>query len=200
MENNSYSCIQLMTLSFKPLIADNFNDLIILFGEKGACGGCWCMWWRLKNKDYEQSKGIRNKELLENLISNSKPLGIIAYEKNNPIGWCSISPRKSLKRLETSKLFKPIDNLDVWSITCLYVDKKIRNTGLSVRLINQASEFAFKKGATCIEAYPIHSNKNKTPDLFAYVGFKTAYLNAGFEPIKQCSKTRLIMRKYYISH
>lgn len=185
-----------MTLSFKPLTVDNFKDLVTLFGENGACGGCWCMWWRLKNKDYQQSKGIKNKELLTNLISNSRPLGIIAYKKSTPIGWSSVSPRKSLKRLETSRLFKPVDNIDVWSITCLYVDKKIRNTGLSVKLISQASEFAFENGATCIEAYPIHSYKNKTPDVFAYVGFKNAYNNAGFKSIKQCSKTRLIMRKY----
>ena len=181
---------------FKPLTESNWNDLVALFGEKGACGGCWCMWWRLRNKDYNVSKGEKNKELLHALVKEESPLGVIAYENGKPIGWCSVSPRKSLKRLETSRLFKPIDDVPVWSITCLYVNKEYRNKGLSAELISNASEYAFKNGAECIEAYPIQPQKNKMPDVFAYIGMKSAYVKAGFEIVKQVSESRLIMRRY----
>ncbi len=181
--------------NFKPLSKKNWNDLELLFGEKGACGGCWCMWWRLRNKEYENSKGIKNKELFQILIDENEHLGILAYENKKPIGWCSISPRQSLKRLETSRLFKPIDKILVWSITCLYVNKDYRNKGLSTQLINNASEYAFEKGAECVESYPIQPKKNKMPDVFAYVGIKNAFEKSGFEIVKRPSETRLIMRK-----
>jgi len=76
----------------------------------------WCI---SQNKDYENSKGVKNKELFKILVDENKQLGILAYENQRPIGWCSISPRQSLKRLETSRPFKPIDKIPVWSITCL---------------------------------------------------------------------------------
>ena len=181
--------------TYKPLNKHTWNDLELLFGEKGACGGCWCMYWRLRNKEYETYKGGKNKELFQILADENKPLGILAYEKKTPIGWCSISPRRSLIRLETSRLFKPTDTILAWSITCLYVNKYYRNKGLSTQLINHASEYAFENGAEYIEAYPIQPKKNKMPDVFAFVGIKTAFEKSGFEVVKQPSETRLIMRK-----
>ena len=35
-------------LEVYPLTPERWADLEELFGENGACGGCWCMWWRLK--------------------------------------------------------------------------------------------------------------------------------------------------------
>ncbi len=184
-----------MSAIYKPLTTDSWDDLELLFGEKGACGGCWCMWWRLKNKNYESSKGAKNKKLLKILVGENKHLGILAYENKKPIGWCSISPRHSLKRLETSRLFKPIDKSCVWSITCLYVNRDYRNKGLSTQLINSASDYAFENGAEYVESYPIQPKKDKIPEVFAYAGIKTAFEKSGFEIIKQPSETRLIMRK-----
>lgn len=30
---------------FHPLTPGRRDDLETLFGSRGACGGCWCMWW-----------------------------------------------------------------------------------------------------------------------------------------------------------
>ena len=93
-------------IGFKPLNLETWQDLQILFGDNGACGGCWCMTWRLTHKEYESNKGANNKIKFYNLIKERLPLGVLAYYNDFPIGWCSISPRKSLIRLENSKLFK----------------------------------------------------------------------------------------------
>ncbi len=44
-------------LSFQPLAIDQWDDFVSLFGERGACGGCWCMLWRLTRKQFESQKG-----------------------------------------------------------------------------------------------------------------------------------------------
>lgn len=62
-------------------------------------------------------------------------------------------------------------------------------------MISKATEYAFKNGAECVESYPIQAKKGKMPDVFAYVGIKTAFEKSGFETIKQASETRFIMRK-----
>ena len=79
----------------------------------------WIKSCRLQNKEYENSKGVKNKGLFKIVVDENKQSGIWAYENQRPIGWCSISLRQSLKRIETSRLFKPIDKILVWSITCL---------------------------------------------------------------------------------
>ncbi len=183
-------------IEYKPLTKTIWHDLEDLFGEKGACGGCWCMYWRLKNKEYEQSKGEKNKLLLKAFADNHEHLGILAYDKNKAVGWCSVSPRETLKRLETSRLFKPMDETSVWSITCLYVNKAYRNKGLSADLMAKSTEYAFKNGAKCVEAYPIDPLKGKIPDVFAWVGLKGAFEKAGFKEVKRVSENRSIVRKF----
>ena len=86
------------TLSFRPLTPSIWESLLELFGEKGACGGCWCMTWRLVSKEYEKNKGARNRELLYQLVKNNEPLGIVAFEDGEPIGWCSISPQGKINQ------------------------------------------------------------------------------------------------------
>jgi|ERR1700677_4014286 hypothetical protein len=36
-----------MKLNIRPLTADLWPALEDLFGERGACNGCWCMYWRI---------------------------------------------------------------------------------------------------------------------------------------------------------
>ncbi len=183
-------------ISFKNLDQSTWQDLEYLFGEKGACGGCWCMYWRLTNKEYEAGKGTVNKDRFNELVNRSWPLGILGYEGNKPIGWCSISPRKELPRLERSRLLKPIDDEPVWSITCLFIQKAYRRKGLSKHLIKAAVEYARSQGARIVEAYPIVPKKDKMPDVFAWVGFFDAFKSAGFTTELNPSETRAIMRYY----
>ena len=55
-------------ITFKNLKMDTWQDFERLFGEKGACGGCWCMYWRLRSKDFEKGKGAGNKRGMKKLV------------------------------------------------------------------------------------------------------------------------------------
>jgi len=179
---------------YKPLDVRTWPDLVTLFGKNGACGGCWCMTWRLTSKEYGANKGENNKLKFHDLVKAGKSLGTLAFSNNMPIGWCSVSPRETFFGLEKSRLFKRIDSNPVWSVTCLFFKKDFRRHGLSSALIKTACYNAFKQGAVTIEAYPIIPKKDKMPDVFVWVGFAIAYKNAGFDVVGQPSETRLIMR------
>ena len=60
-----------MNLKFKALNLDTWPELQTLFGQKGACGGCWCMYWRLPHAEYEANKGQANKEMLKRQIQKN---------------------------------------------------------------------------------------------------------------------------------
>jgi len=181
-------------LIFKPLSTKTWKDFETLFGKRGACGGCWCMFWRLTSKEYDLYKGESNRIKIHKLVQDKKKLGIIAFKNDLPIGWCSISPRDTLTRLENSNLLKRIDDVPVWSITCLFVKKEFRRQDISSLLISEAAKFAFKNGALVVEAYPIIPKKKEVPEIFAFTGFASAYKKAKFKIVRKPNENRLIMR------
>ncbi len=166
-----------------------------LFGERGACGGCWCMFWRLLRSEFDKNKGAGNKRSLRKLIAAGPAPGLLAYDGRRPVGWIALAPRRDYSALERSRILKPIDDKPVWSISCFFIDKDYRRRGLSVALIRAAVEYAAKKGATLIEGYPQEPRKGALPAAFAWTGLAAAFAQAGFTEAARRSPTRPIMRR-----
>src|SRR5262249_11334986 len=107
-------------LDFFPLTPERWPDLEKLFGTRGACGGCWCMTWRLKRREWQEGKGDKNKRALRTIVKRNDRPGVIAYADAEPIGWCSVAPREAFVALERSRVFARVDHEPVWSISCLF--------------------------------------------------------------------------------
>lgn len=179
---------------WKPLTAATFADFEALFGKRGACGGCWCMWYRLGHRDYEASKGAANKRAMRRLAESKPPPGLMLYVDGEPAGWCSLAPRDVFARLKTSRVLAPVDEKVVWSIVCLFIAKDHRGCGLTGALIRAAVAFARQHGASVLEAYPQIPKEKKLPAVFAGAGFLTSYTDAGFREVIRRSETRAIVR------
>ena len=179
---------------FFPLTKTNWNDFVKLFGNNGACAGCWCMYWRARRKIYNQNKGAGNKKALKKIVDKKQTTGIIAYYKNEPIGWCSVAPREDFIVLDNSRILKRIDDKPVWSVVCFFIRKDFRGNGVSTELLKALKVFVKQHGGKIIEGYPIEPKKGKMPDAFAWVGLSKAFLKAGFKEIIRRSETRPIMR------
>jgi GNAT superfamily N-acetyltransferase len=184
-------------LLFAPLTPDRWLDLESLFGPKGACGGCWCMYWRLSRKAFEAQKGQINRLALRTLVEQGVITGILAYIQDQAVGWCGMAPREQFPTLGRSKILKPVDDLPVWSINCFYISRPFRKRGITIKLIEAAVAYAHHKGAAVIEAYPVEPKGNKVPDVFAYTGLLSAFIQAGFKEVARRSETRPIVR-YFI--
>ena len=183
-------------LQFFPVTKDRWSDFETLFGERGACGGCWCMLWRLTRKEFEKQKGAGNRRAMKAIIQSGEIPGILAISRGRPVAWCSVAPRDHFPSLGRSRILKPLDELPVWSITCLFVEKQYRRAGISTRMITAAVAHVKKQGGTIVEAYPVEPKKDKMPDVFAWTGLASAYTKAGFVECARRSETRPIMRYY----
>jgi GNAT superfamily N-acetyltransferase len=187
-------------LVFHALTPERWEDLVTLFGERGACGGCWCMWWRLKRSEFEKQKGARNKQAMKKIIVSGEVPGILAYADGQPIGWCAVGPRESYPVLQRSPTLRPVDDKPVWSITCFFVARPYRRQGVSSELLKAAVAYARKRGARIIEGYPIEPKKGQLPDAFAWIGLPSTFRKAGFVEVLRRSPTRPIMRHMGASH
>jgi len=179
-----------------PLTPERWSDLETLFGSRGACGGCWCMFWRLSRAEFKAAKGAGNRRALKRLVASGIPPGLLAYQGDQPVGWCAVAPRAQYPALERSRLLKPLDTEPVWSISCLFVARAHRRKGISVELLRAAANYVRRNGGRIIEGYP-QAPKDKRaaiPDVFAWTGLASAFIKAGFRECARPSPTRPIMR------
>ena len=121
-------------LRFDSLTSATWKQFETLMGEKGGFGNCWCMYFRLPYKDFQENKPDGNKKLIKQLVNKGLPQGLIASLNNEPVGWIALAPREDYVRLENSRAFKRIDDKPVWSITCFFIKKGYRHMGLSQQL------------------------------------------------------------------
>jgi GNAT superfamily N-acetyltransferase len=176
-----------------PVTPGRWADLETLFGEKGACAGCWCMWMRLPRAQFDRQKGAGNRRALRALMAK-RPPGLLAYVDGEPAGWCAVAPREEYEGLARSRTLKPIDDQPVWSVTCFYVVRAHRRKGVTVALLEAAAKFVRRHKGKILEGYPSEP-QIRWPDAFAYHGTVGAFRKAGFVEVKRVSKTRAIMRR-----
>lgn len=204
-----------LQLKIQPLTPARWPDFEKLFGERGACGGCWCMFMRLPRATFEQQKGPKNKKAMQRLVKANDVPGLLAYARGEPVGWCSISQREKFSALERSRILQPIDDQPVWSVTCFFIAKGFRRQGVTVELLKAAIAYVKKRGGKILEGYPVEpasastssattsstttagaSAKKMQPDTFMWTGLASAFRKAGFKEILRRSATRPIMRYY----
>ena len=182
-----------LNLKIHPLTPKRWQDLETLFGRRGACGGCWCMWWRLKSSTFEKQKGTRNRTAFKRIVAAGEVPGLLGYLDGQPIAWCALARREIYGRLERSRILKPVDDQPVWSVPCFFIAKPYRRKGISVELLQAALKHARRCGASIVEGYPVEPEQ-RYADAFAYVGLASAFRQAGFVEVARRSPTRPIMR------
>ncbi|MEA5128127.1 MAG: GNAT family N-acetyltransferase [Proteiniphilum sp.] len=187
----------LVELRFEPLTKNNWNKFVELFGVKGACGNCWCMFYRLKKADYQEGKiNDGNKNAMKQLVWSNQPTGLLGFYKDIPIAWCAFAPREDFLKLEKSRIHKRIDDQPVWSVPCTFIAKKFRRQGVSVALLKGLIKYAKENSIKIIEAYPTIPTQGRLPDVFAWVGLYKSFERAGFEIVDETSKNRPMVRYY----
>jgi len=193
---NEENLIEDLQLSFHPLTQKLWRDFEILFGDNGACGGCWCMHWKLRGKAFDENKGDRARQMQKSIVDSKQVPGLIAYSDGYPVGWIAVEPRSEYPKLAHSRVLTPVDDQEVWSVTCFFVEKTNRKKGIAVELLRAAISYVGSQGGKIIEGYPVDSKKEE-PAPFVFTGTASAFVKAGFKEVARNSPTRPIFR-YYI--
>lgn len=184
-------------LVFQPLSKDNWDKFVELFGERGACGNCWCMAYRLPRREFRDGRANDvNKNRMKEVVWNNKPAGMLAFHDGKAIAWCAVAPREDFIRFEKSRVHKRIDDKPVWSIPCLFVHRKFRMKGVSAELLKAIIAYAKQKGIMILEAYPVIPTQERLPDAFAWIGLYSSFEKAGFEVVDRTSRNRPMVRYY----
>jgi len=169
--------------SVRPLTKGDWSALEELFGERGACGGCWCMAWRRPGREWEAHRGASNRNELRGLVESGRATGTLAFSGTAAVGWCSVGPRAVFRSLETKRSLRTDADASTWSVTCFYLRREWRGKGVATRLLRAAVDLARERGARRIEGYPVVPSSGfggRLPATFAWTGLPRMFERCGF--------------------
>ena len=163
-------------LHFRALTTANLRDLAALRRNDEALATCSCMKWRMTSTAFFQSTKKDRARAFDSRVTAGAPVGILAYVEGVPVGWCSIAPHHSFAGLSSSEAD---EDARLWCVTCLYVSPGSRGTGIGLRLLRAAVQYARAEGAHVIEGYPAEPRNRSLPEagsasMFRQAGFRDA--------------------------
>ena len=151
------------------------------------------MYWKLRGKAYDEAKGYETRQMHKSIVDSGVVTGLLAYWHGDVVGWIAVEPRRVYEKLAHSRTLKPVDDQEVWSITCFFVTKKYRHKGIALGLIKAAVEHVSQQGGRIVEGYPV-DGAQESPAPFVFTGTASAFQQAGFREVARNSPTRPIYR------
>jgi GNAT superfamily N-acetyltransferase len=159
-----------------------WGDVEALFGPNGACGGCWCQWWRIeKGERWAAVKGTVAKRRLRKQVLSGAVHAIVAFDGETPVGWCTYGPRDSFPRLNRARTLACDDSASVWSVPCFFVARGHRGRGVAGAMLAHAVRAMKKRGVSLVEGYPSRPGSDgRYVAAFAWTGTESLFAKAGF--------------------
>lgn len=177
-------------LDYHPVTRERLDDLRRFSERHGRFRYCSCMRWRMTSGEYSRATKEERVAALEARVVAETPVGVLAYQDGEPVGWVSVAPRETYGALERYKALARVDDAPVWSVACFFLDRSARGQGVTLGLLNAAVAYARSRGARIIEGYPVEPG----PRLYTYMGAPATFLTAGFVDVTPPGRERLVMR------
>ena len=180
-------------LTIHPVTPALAADLSDLMDDVAPARRCSCMYWRI-GSGYRKRQPEDNREDLLSVIEEGPPPGLLAFDGDDALGWCQVTPKLDLPALEASQFGAASDDLPdhgpVWSISCIVIRTGHRRRGIATALIEAAIEFSRQKGAVVLEAYPLDA---ATSSSGSFTGYASTFERLGFVTIAMASPSRPVM-------
>ncbi|ESZ38707.1 GNAT family N-acetyltransferase [Mesorhizobium sp. L2C066B000] len=177
----------LANVRFTEVTRQTRADFEGLFEAQGGPKYCWCMAWRPLPGRREHVQHAELKRAMMALVEAGTPVGILAQIDGKTVGWCSVAPRQTYRKLTSQQ---DDDETGIWSIVCFYVPRALRGGGLAAALLDAVIDHAFAKGAGVIEAYPV----DEASPSYRFMGFRDMFIARGFHEVGMAGSRRHVMR------
>jgi GNAT superfamily N-acetyltransferase len=180
-------------LRCEPATESRFADLAAVLGDRGGPGGCWCMFWRLRNAEWRDGSPEQRRAAIGQRFAESPPPGVLGYLGGRPVGWCAVAPRTEYVRMQSSPTFGPVDDARSWAVSCLFIHRSARRRGVAAGLVEAAVALARAYGAEAVDAIPVEpGGRRGSPDL--YTGTPSMFEPLGFVEVARRKPERPVVR------
>ncbi len=186
------------TIRIEPATEAPWPDVEHTLTGGGDGASCSCQWFMIRRKDFDASSSDDKRRLLRRELEQAETApALIAYVDDVAAAWVRVGPRPSQPALARSRIVKasaePIDDADVWAITCFVVRRDHRRQGLATALTAAAVDHARAHGARVVEAYPIDTDQRKASSNELFHGSVRLFADAGFREVARPTDARAVM-------
>jgi GNAT superfamily N-acetyltransferase len=192
-----------MAIEVRP--ATSFEDVKTMVGPKRPDANvCWCLSYRIPSKQNQALRGPDRGDLVKQLVAQSPPPGVLAYDGGEVVGWAAVHPRADTSFAGNRKI-PHVDDAEAWSVWCIRVRPGYRGKGISHHLLAGAVGMARSFGAPAVEGYPVDNGGRKVDLTMAYVGTRKLFEAAGFTKVADTGSVlngfpRVLMRLELLRH
>lgn len=186
-------------IAVRPVNEALFDDVQTVFGCRGQASRCQCQAYRMGWYEQKSDNVEGRRELLRDQVIEGH--GLLAYLEGEPVGWCSLAPRRDythLRKTTWSGRDEDKDDPGIWAVTCFVTRAGFRHQGVSRALAAGTIDLPRDNGARAVEAYPMKPAPGKeVPWGEMNVGALSAFLAAGYRVVHVPSLRRAIVRFDY---
>ncbi len=191
------------SLRVVPVTDAPWDDVRTVFGTRGDPARCWCQYFKVDAQTWKAQDVAGFERALCDQTEQARAAhgagpGVLAYDGDEPVGWCAIEQRTAYRRILTSKLVQESGEQpgaqDVWFVSCFVVRVGHRRKGVAGALLEGAVAHAREHGARVVEALPVVAGPGVS-SAELYHGPLSAFEAAGFEIVARPSGHRAVVRK-----
>ena len=124
---------------------------------------------------------------------SSRPL---VFDGATCVGWCQFGPPDELPRIKLKRVYlEGLTALPDWRITCFFVDKEYRGTGVAPVALPCALKEIARLGGGTVESYPEDVEGRSVSGSFLYNGTVAMFERLGFARTRRLGKNHWAVTK-----
>ncbi len=182
--------------SIKPLGPDTWDAFAELAERhNGVWNGCWCTWFHTMHAEKTHT-AEGNRALKERLVRDGRAHAALVFDGDVAVAWCQYGTPEELPNIYHRKEYEAgLDKLPDYRLTCFFVDRGYRRTGVAADALRGALHLIAQAGGGVVEAYPHDTDGQKVSASFLYNATRSLFEQAGFRYDRPKGTKNCVMSK-----
>jgi len=181
----------------KPLTAETFPAWLALAQKhNGVWGGCWCSYFHGDTADTVKSE-YDGPTFKRRLVDEGVAHAALVFDGDAAIAWCEYGSPEELPNIYHRKQYDAGEaNPAPWRITCFFVDRDYRRSGVAYEALEGALQLIARAGGGEVVTFANHLEPGtRTSSSFLHNGTQAMFEKAGFTFERNIGKNKTVMRK-----
>ena len=158
-------------------------------------GGCWCMSFHPEGAGRGKT-AAQNRSEKECRVREGRAHAALVFDGATCVGWCQFGPPDELPRIKLKRAYlEGLTALPDWRITCFFVDKEYRGTGVAPVALQGALKEIARLGGGTVESYPEDVEGRSVSGSFLYNGTVAMFERLGFARTRRLGKNHWAVTK-----
>ncbi len=178
-----------------PLTPDTWGAFARLVERhNGVFGGCWCTWFHTFHAEKTYT-AEGNHALKKRLVEEDRAHAALVFDGDEAVAWAQYGPPAEVPNIHHRKEYEAtLDTVPDHRITCIFVAKKYRRTGVTAVALQGAIDLIAQAGGGVVEGYP-HDTSDGRKVSVLYNATRSLYEKAGFTYVRAKGLRNCVMRR-----